>query len=162
MRCLVLSSLLLAAGLTSFATGGGATPGPITGIVTSDFGTPAGLGEPPILKLEWDATNHALAVKITTASGTGAPLTAHYLAYGQALLQPPFPLPGPFWVPGSVLYPLPIDVLGAFNGDASTVAVPKDPALVGQVFYLQALPEYAVAAPFPVYGATQGVKLQFQ
>jgi len=162
MRKSRLLSFALLSGLTTFAVSQVPTAGPISGIVTSDFGTPAGLGEPPIVHLGWDAANHGLTVKITTLSGQSAPIADHFMAYGQALLPTPYPLPAPFWVPGSELYPLPIDVLGPYVGDTSLIPVPADPLLIGQVFFLQGIPEYAVAAPFPVYGATQGVKLQFQ
>jgi hypothetical protein len=43
----------------------------------------------------------------------------------------------------------------------SLIAIPPNPLLVGATFYLQGLPEYATATPFPVFGITQGVKLTF-
>ena len=135
---------------------------PISGIATGSFGSGCGLGSAPILVLGWDSPSGSLIVGFTTITGQiPPPIAQHFLMFGTSILSVPFALPAPFWHDGCQLLIFPDDAIGPLPGDMSLIPIPPNPLLVGATFYLQAIPEYATASPFPSYGITQGVKLTF-
>ena len=151
---LVLAALALPAAAQSASC-------PVTGIVTGDFGTGTGLGSPVHLSVALDAAGCSLKFLVQPL-GPDAPISDHFILYGTSPLPVPFLLPSPFWVPGCFLDVAPLDALGAFPGDTSVIALPPSPALVGATIYFEAVHEYAVLSPMPLFGDTQGVKVQFQ
>lgn len=131
----------------------------VTSIETSDFGSACGLGGPAFLTIAFDPAQCVLRFKVGDAS-SGA-ISNHFVLYGVAPLPSPFPLPPPSWGGDCRLDIFPLDMLGPFLGADSAVVLPPNPALAGATLVFEAIPEYAVAAPFPAFGATQGVKVAF-
>ena len=106
---------------------------PISGIATTSLGGGTGVYEPSTLSLAWNAVSCSLDVEIQSFTCCNVYLTQHFLGIAPDFLPTPMPLRGKF-LPGSSLYINPMQFLGPFVGLTSSIAVPPDPALVGNFF----------------------------
>jgi hypothetical protein len=158
MRILLACLAATVAGLAPPADAQGC---PIAGITTLDVGTGTGFLAPAELALAFDAATCTVQVQIDAPACCNTFLSQHLVALGNALSPNPISLRGIF-LPGSEAHLVPIQLLGPFGGGASSIAVPPNPALVGQSFVLQGVPVFFTTIGFDFdFGVTQAVVLSF-
>ncbi|HKE02090.1 MAG TPA: hypothetical protein VKE69_13825 [Planctomycetota bacterium] len=142
---------------------------PIAGVSTTDFGHGAGPLGPTSLAVGFDAASGSLQIAVDGPEDGSGSIWQHALLYG---ISPDIEmaLPSPPWTTDAVLYFVPMDALGPFDGKESSIPIPPNPALVGVTLQLQALPIYAMIVVdsatidpplLPSLGMTQEVRVTF-
>lgn len=156
MLSIRLAAVLLALGaLPSFAQAQGC---PFTSIATSDFGIGTGFLAAPFLKVDLDAANCSLPMSTTAPACCNTFFTEQFLAVGVGTFPSGLPLPEPLFMPGSLLYVDPFDILGPHPPGDFIVPLPPVPGLIGVPIHVQAIPVFFTTIGFTTeFGVSQAV-----